>query len=447
MEFPLQTVGQALEKAPLDGPARGFDNMQPTSSDSLIADVHRSMSMLSSRDRSVLFSRLGFETQEESLAKVAGRYGLTRERVRQIQDKAIAKIIEESSWCKNLSEKIWSFLKEKDVLLTLERLEALDPWFKGVSHHQTFLKNLTKVRAFHPHIKDLHLIKSDSLAFFSPIEQEVWEEKISVAQEALESAVDRELTKAEARRMVEELLPEAPKPLRSQLWEESSKLCHFSRRQGSVEVLVGYGRGAEEMVRSVLFDSPDPLHYKVIIDHVNDKYDKILKEGVVRHVAYKAGLLFSSGVYGLSHHIPLTEQEQIYVSTEIERLVPADSTKQWHAEELMTELENRKIPLAGKLDSYLLDIVLRKSNLLESHNRMIWSRPQASEKKSRIKLRDAVISVIAEAGGPLTTQEVKSRVAKLRGISKRFQIHPKPPLIKVDSGLWGIEGRDLPSKQ
>jgi len=50
-------------------------------------------SELSQREKDVIFRRFGFEGEEETLEELAQDYNLTRERIRQIQEKALQKIV------------------------------------------------------------------------------------------------------------------------------------------------------------------------------------------------------------------------------------------------------------------------------------------------------------------------------------------------------------------
>jgi hypothetical protein len=91
--------------------------------------------------------------------------------------------------------------------------------------------------------------------------------------------------------------------------------------------------------------------------------------------------------------------------------------RQWHTSELLAVLTEREITSGMKLDKYVLDHVLRKSGVLSSLGRMIWMQTQtgAESTSNRLDLRQAAISLLSDAGRPLSTIEIKQGITALRG--------------------------------
>jgi RNA polymerase primary sigma factor len=61
-------------------------------SESLSVEIHRAFATLSEREREILRCSFGIGTQELTLEEIGAEFGLTRERVRQIKEKAIRKL-------------------------------------------------------------------------------------------------------------------------------------------------------------------------------------------------------------------------------------------------------------------------------------------------------------------------------------------------------------------
>jgi RNA polymerase primary sigma factor len=60
--------------------------------ESLSKEIERAFSTLTERERSILKYSFGIGCQELSLEEIGDQYGLTRERVRQIREKAIRRL-------------------------------------------------------------------------------------------------------------------------------------------------------------------------------------------------------------------------------------------------------------------------------------------------------------------------------------------------------------------
>ena len=69
--------------------------------ESLNKEIERALSTLAQREREIIKSFFGIGCQEMTLEEIGERFGLTRERVRQIKEKAIRKL-KNNSRCKHL---------------------------------------------------------------------------------------------------------------------------------------------------------------------------------------------------------------------------------------------------------------------------------------------------------------------------------------------------------
>ena len=61
-------------------------------SESLNKEIERALSTLTERERTILKLSFGIRVPEMSLEEIGDKFGLTRERVRQIREKAIRKL-------------------------------------------------------------------------------------------------------------------------------------------------------------------------------------------------------------------------------------------------------------------------------------------------------------------------------------------------------------------
>ena len=206
----LRDLLQALRAALAEGPPR----FPPPNSDreigQLLTEVRRSLLSFTDRERDVLVRRLGFETPAETLQQVADDHEVTRERIRQIEARVRKKWIDDSSWEDILERKIARVLSGRSFPLPAAGIEAVDPWFDGVSSHLEFFKNF--VRAV---CEDrIHFVEIDGLCYISLMDQDSWERTAADAMALLSSGAGRKWREEEARSLVHGLLPDHRKGIR-----------------------------------------------------------------------------------------------------------------------------------------------------------------------------------------------------------------------------------------
>jgi len=155
------------------------------------------------------------------------------------------------------------------------------------------------------------------------------------------------------------------------------------------------------------------------------------------------------GTYGVDRHLPKPEILQ-RVSDEAEDIVASGPRgRQWHASEILSALVERDSSDLSEesVNKYIVDIALRKSGDLKRLGRMIWKEVDTSDDVSRIDVRQAVISLLQQAGRPLQTDEIRQRLIALRGVNEHFQIATVDPVLRVGVGLWGLNDRDISIKR
>ena len=121
------------------------------------------------------------------------------------------------------------------------------------------------------------------------------------------------------------------------------------------------------------------------------------------------------------------------------------SDRQWSSAELVNMLNERGLDFDGGLNAYTLNIALKDSSEINYLRRNIWaqSNTTSSGAAHRIDIRQAVTSLLLQAGKPLSNSEIKDSLRKDRGVSNSFQIFPSGSIISVGIGLWGLIERDL----
>lgn len=432
----------ALKAALDEGPPLTETPVNINESSHLLTEMRRSLLSFSDRERAILVRRLGFETPPETLQQLAEDYGVTRERIRQIEKRANRKWIRESYWDDILEQKITRLLIGRSFPLPVAGVEAVDSWFEGVSSHFHFFKNLVQTVCK----ERIQFVEIDGLSYFSLMGQDAWERTVSEAAALLSSGVGQEWSEDYARSLVQTLLPDTSREFGSLLWDKSSRLCHFSSSLDGSKILTGYGRGAGQLVEAILAESEVPLHYSQIAERANLREGRRLDVKTVHNAATNVAFLLARGTYGLARHVPLSYELMLRIRTEAEEIVSSEeSRRQWHTLEILSELSERLDGDLEGLDKYVLEIALSQSEVLKSLGKMTWvENGRDTNDQTRIGINQAVISLVKSAGHPLSTREIKERLTALRGVSEFLQISPIDPLIRIQPGVWGINDRDVP---
>ena len=434
----MQVFAAALNEGPLW--AATFEAV--SDSGRLLTEVRRSLLTFSERERDILIRRLGFQTSPETLQEVADDYGVTRERIRQIEARATKKWIRESSWDDILEQKISHLLIGRSFPLPVAGVEAVDAWFEGISAHRVFFRNLVQTICG----DRIHTIPIDDLYYFSLMDHATWERTVSEASALLSSGAGQEWSEDYARSLVHGLLPDNAKEFGTLLWDKASRLCHFSISEDGSRILTSYGRGADQLVEAILAESDTPLHYTEIAERARIRDGRILDVRRAHSAAANVGFLFARGTYGLTRHIPLSDEQMTQLRSEAEDIVCSDSPgRQWHSSEILSEMLERMGGSFDGLDKYVLDIALTSSEMLKSLGKMVWVAAAAdTDNQPRIDVYQAVVAIVQAAGHPLRTAEIKERLTAVRGVNELFQISAIDPLIRVQPGIWGINDRDVP---
>ncbi len=435
-------IMHALNAALLDGPIPAATTEAVPESGNMLTGVRRSLMAFSDRQRDILVRRLGFESTPKTLQELAEDYGITRERIRQIEARATKKWKRESSWDDILEQKITRLLIGRSFPLPVAGVEAIDDWFDGMSAHGVFFRNVVQSICG----DRINVIPIDGLYYFSLMTNETWKRSVSEASALLSSGVGQEWSDDYARSLVHGLLPDKAQEFGTLLWDKAAHLCHFSTAEDGSRILTGYGRGADHLVEVILSESDTPLHYTEIAVRARSRNGRNLDAKRAHSAAANVSFLFAPGTYGLMRHLPLSDKQMSRIRSEAEDIVFAeDPQRQWHSSEILREISERMDDGFDSLDKYILNIALSGSEMLRHLGKMTWVvAADDTDDQSRIDIHQAVVAIIQAAGRPLSTGEIKERLTAVRGVNEFFQIFPIDPLLRTQPGMWGINDRDVP---
>ena len=407
--------------------------------------LNRALALTTERGAGILRQRMGVGGSRKTLEQIAKNYNVTRERIRQIEAKACLRIVRHMAvWKDRFEHGLAKMLDGRQSPLPMLGLEVLDSWFSDTV-------SLTGPLEFAlEHFVDsqqFYVLRVADQMYLSRLRQDEWNEA-EKASRALLSSLSKEKgiqTESAVRVLIEGQLVGRGEEMRPLLWDVVTRWAHFSEDENGERTLVSYGVGAEHLVEAVLAESDRPLHYSEIANRCASKGRSI----DVRRAASAAanvGYLLGRGIYGLKKHIAISEDEQSLILREVEEMLSEAPDRQWHAGEIVDELEARGLDYEGRLSKYDLNIILASSADLAYLGRMVWmprTRPSLGA-GDRMHIWQAVVALLKQRGSPMAASEIRETVSKDRGLGATFQIHLADPLIRVGENEWGILWRDVP---
>ena len=401
------------------------------------------------RSAMVIRRRMGLGTRPKTLEEIADLLGVTRERVRQIEKKVCMKEASWQFWQDIIEAPIKEAMIKRSTPLPVVGLEIVNPWFKDIANLEGPLKFCLEKFCS----GDLHVIQSGGISFISSIAQEEWESLVKMAVDVLENgAALKEWTESEAKHAVGAILPDACKEFTEELYHAISKNVLFSVLDGSDEpVLTSIKKwGAEVYVESILSESDRPLHYTEIAERISAK-GRAIDTRRAHSAAATTALLYGRGIYGLMQHFPLDDDETTEIVAEVEDIIGTGlNGRQWHCIELLKILGERGLDMDGRLDQYVVNIALKRSNFLSSLGRLMWTSVMSTGVTSadRIEIRQAIESLLQIEGKPLAASEIRERLLmEGRGLSGFMQINNEGNIIRLGPSFWGLLDRDVPLSQ
>ena len=418
----------------------------------LVHAVEEEMARLSDRQEEVLRWRLGWDGPPRTLQEVADEYGLTRERVRQIEVKAVDSIRSMVGVSElELEGAISRALEDREIPLYLEGIESELPFLGGLSQRGNLLVELLRRLAGSRY----HVLEFPEGKVLARISEEEWSELLRQTRHALRSMA-RDLTDTESARAIVSAIARqsSASELAGKIWAEMLLEIGdgFGCNGGTWSNLKSIV-GSEHFIAEVLRRSRRQMHHTEVRDALESEYGIALSPGHLQRVLRSSeALLVARGTWLWHEYYRFDEEQvgQIRNSLE-EESTYLDGSRQWHSLELLELLvesySKEDLGVDPKsLTPYDLVIILRESTAFKYLGRMVWAvfQENGGEALDRVSVYEAAKAIIERAGKPLRGREIAKEISLVRGYGTAVQLRPDADLVRLTPGLWGLRRRDVP---
>lgn len=444
----LPPAGGRGSEAPADWPAPHLTRSTEGASGTSPAEYFRRafdacVDALLPNQAEVLRLRIGSGCQPLTLQEVADRQCVTRERIRQIEAKAILGIVADPVWDMELVPRLSALLSERQDPLLADSLSLFDPWFADAASLRPELRFVVE-RATGGRF---YMLTINGCEVVTEIPKSVWEAAVSHAANIMEKCVLDRVEKSEVRRKIEDLLPFRGHELAGELWSIAQQGALFASESDGVERLVANGTSGEALVAATLANSPHPVHYTEMPGLIKAKFGRVIDVRRAHNAAGQVGILYGRGTYGTMRHCPLTADELALLREAAEAIVLGGAPeRQWTCSEMLDLLDGETLDMGERVNQYVLQIALADSSVLANLGRLVWKAKVdgGDHAATRIALNQAILSLLESHGGPLTRDEIRDGLMRERGLSGYFQLNSRGSLIRLDARRWGLLERDVP---
>jgi len=416
----------------------GLLNLSPTNTDKYIIDDSSLENYLNSikphfkskRDFKVFASRIGLFEKDKTLEETAEPYGVTRERIRQIELKA-RKNIKVVELVTLIEKKIFSIRKNLIMPLYVSQISKHDQFFSLLNTRPWILSELLIIND-----KISHKIeKIDGQPIVTIGGKSILANAIEYLKIHLQNQMGNNYSKKDLKDYISLRYPLMAKEISNFL---ISKLDNFKFTQGDdddTSLLVSEGIGKVSNIISILESYDHPITRSKLLEGL--EIDGVSGRSALNQVTGQDGLgnnvyTFGRSVYGLLRHLEFTDTEIKFINERTYYFMLQENIdRQWTCEELLQKVQFTKL-IKSKIDKYKLSIVMTQSdNFIYVGHLLFVQRNSTNTKAEKKDFSVMVKDVLKNSPEPLTGPEIKNIIKKDRSLPSSAQIHPSGQLISI----------------
>lgn len=383
---------------------------------------------LLAREARIWEARMGLQGERKTLDAIGNQFGLTRERVRQIESVLFTQFSKRYPAVPTIRENVKDGMTLPDLILrTGELIRMADP-----------LPLVGILELLEPKMYLVRQEGTDPIISTKPQTEftQAVKSTLSVAEEIFRNS-EVPLTKAEMVAALSKAIPDetarttALATLENEgVWVDGTLL---SPNPDRTNVAIG-----------VLQTYPRPVHLEQLSEDVRVLCNEETTAEQLRSALSLVPLVksFGRGMYGFPRMVPLSDKVIAEIVSYVEGVVSRGASGfQWSVKDLLGKVLDRFDGL--NIEHHELNVILQESKKLAYLGRLTWVL-RGEHDTERKHYRDIFTSILNKAGKPLTEDVLIERAQKQRGLHLNVHLRNETELLEIAPKVWGLTRRDNP---
>ncbi len=386
---------------------------------------------LSETQASVIRSRFGIHAKPETLETLADKLSVTRERIRQIEQRSLSKMYYIRQVFDRIIEELIDRIRQRESPILSYEFSGMSPEVTSVLSCEYAFRRLIKMWA--SGVLQTIDVANGGFAVMSAT---------TVNIEDIRYKVHRYIThdRSPSFDLVDKLT--GMPLLKAQTGDVlRAFVLSVSDPSGPYgDLIKPKPPTGNVLVHAELSASSAPMSVQQLVEQIHLKFKRRLPKRLVHANLVRKAFPFGNQVYGLEQHLRIDPESARELAQQVDKLVTASTESEWRIKAIRALLERSACEESvAKLSDFELAAVLRL------HSRVLNYGRRLAFTKSSARLTfglHASLDALVEIGEPASSSSISQRVEeRLPGIT--FQVRPTMRMARVAKGKWGLRGRDF----
>ncbi len=421
-----QTVGESQ--------AKNIIEISPTN---IFENFLSALEKIDERHATILKKRIGLGESRKTLEQLSTTFGVTRQRVQQLEKKAITAINHpQRGWN---PDNVWG-LSLKNILdtpyypITPQKLVVLDERFDFQEFGEEALYHL--IKNLLSNNVEFHSIFYNGNTYYAQENQDTFNATLEGIKSILPSLEGQAMTSVET--AVKGIIPKKLSVFMTLLLSDA--LEHSLIEEiGEVTILKSYAMRmtAKTVARRLLEDVKEPITNETARKIISQNYPDVEFRSVMNAVANLSDVFpMAHGVWGTIKMLGFTDNEMVQLKTLFSDFLTQLNKDQFHSNELHTFLATHNVYFNVKLDSYKISALLQHFKIGHYLGRNMFSKAEGDA--NRILLKDIVINYLTDEQKPVKKNMIIEAVNNIRSFDGDLNLGQMPEIVNLGKGYYAL---------